>query len=400
MPSGATLTPTGIYGVAQFQWTPTAAEAGSYSTTFSVANNGNGNPSFAQSVSQVVNFDVLASDVPPVLLPVNNASVTQEQQLSIQLQATDPVGNPVTFTASQLPLGATLDPSSGLFTWTPSVTQTGDFTVHFAATNGYLSNGQEVSIQVDPAPTPPIFVALPPILGKEGTSLSFSVSAGDLNGATLVYSLGTPLPANASFNPSTQAFTWTPAYGQAGQYTLEFVATDPTDDTSATGDVSVTILPTDQPPVLHALGGHVALIGQPFELAIAATLPRRMPRSATRRQGFPRERRSTRRTGLLSWTPSGVQAGTYEILVTASDGTLSTTQPLELVASPVPIPPTVLITITPSFPPPAGQPVVLQVTATGIADVASVTLSVDGQPLQLSSQGSAAFIRRPPATTA
>ncbi len=156
--------------------------------------------------------------------------------------------------------------------------------------------------------------------------------------------------------------------------------------------MSVTILPTDQPPVLHALGGHVALIGQSFELAITATSPEAHATLSYSATGLPTGATLDPLTGLLIWTPSGVQAGTYEILVTASDGTLSTTQPLELVASPVPIPPTVLITITPSFPPPAGQPVVLQVTATGIADVSSVTLSVDGQPLQLSSQGSATFI--------
>ena len=392
LPADATLTPTSVYGVSQFQWTPTAAEAGSYSATFTVANNGNGNPSLAQSVSQVVTFVVRASDAPPVLLPVADASVTQGQPLSIQLQATDPDGDPITFTASQMPSGATLNPSTGLFTWAPGILQAGSFSVRFTATDGLLSDSQNVNIQVNPAPTPPTFAPLPPLLGKEGTSLSFNVSAGDADGATLVYSLGGSLPAHASFDPSTQAFTWTPAFGQAGQYDLEFVATDPTSNTSATLDVNVTILPTDQPPVLPALGGHVALIGQLYQLTITGTSPEANATLTYSATGLPTGATLNPATGLLSWTPNGVEAGTYDMLITVSDGTLSTTQPLRLVASATPIPPSVLITLTPSFPPATGQPVVVQVTASGIADVSSVTLSVDGQPLQLNSRGSATFI--------
>ncbi len=392
LPADATLTPTGVYGVAQFQWTPTAAEAGSYSATFTVANNGNGNPALAQSVSRVVNFVVCASDAPPVLLPVSNASVTQGQPLAIQLQAADPDGNPLAFTASPMPSGATFDPSSGLFIWTPSIAQTGEFTVHFAATDGFLSDGQNVDIQVAPAAIPPTFAPLPPVLGKEGTPLSFSVSAGDLDGAALVYSLAAPLPAHAAFDPTTQAFTWTPAFGQAGQYDLEFAATDPANDASATEEVAVTILKTDQPPVLPALGGHVALIGKPFQLTITGTSPEANVTLSYSATGLPAEATLNPSTGLLSWTPSGVQAGAYDMLVTVSDGTLSATQPLRLVASATPLPPSVLITLTPSFPAPAGQPVVIQVTASGIANVSSIALSVDGQPLQLNAHGSATFV--------
>src|SRR5262249_1408461 len=40
LPPGATLTPTGIYGVAEFRWTPT--QTGVFDITFTVTDSGNG----------------------------------------------------------------------------------------------------------------------------------------------------------------------------------------------------------------------------------------------------------------------------------------------------------------------------------------------------------------------
>ena len=41
-----------------------------------------------------------------------------------------------------------------------------------------------------------------------------------------IFRLKKTLPAGASLNPSTGAFTWTPASGQAGSYQLLFTVTD------------------------------------------------------------------------------------------------------------------------------------------------------------------------------
>ena len=51
----------------------------------------------------------------------------------------------------------------------------------------------------------------------EGATLTFTVTATDPNGDALTCSASN-LPAGASFNPATQTFTWTPAYGQAGNF--------------------------------------------------------------------------------------------------------------------------------------------------------------------------------------
>ena len=57
----------------------------------------------------------------------------------LQLQAGDARGAPLTYSGAQLPPGATLDPVTGLFVWTPDYTQHGIYKVSFTVSNGSAS---------------------------------------------------------------------------------------------------------------------------------------------------------------------------------------------------------------------------------------------------------------------
>jgi len=76
----------------------------------------------------------------------------------------------------------------------------------------------------------------------ENRNLSFGVSATDPDGDALTYS-ASDLPAGATFDPTTQQFSWTPDYTQAGTYTVTFTASDGTHsyNLSATKQVTITV---------------------------------------------------------------------------------------------------------------------------------------------------------------
>jgi hypothetical protein len=60
----------------------------------------------------------------------------------------------------------------------------------------------------------------------EGETLQFTVVANDPDADALTYSASN-LPTGATFNPATQTFTWTPGYGEAGNYTgIHFEVSD------------------------------------------------------------------------------------------------------------------------------------------------------------------------------
>lgn len=74
------------------------------------------------------------------------------------------------------------------------------------------------------ADRPPVLSSIGSKTVNEGKLLSFIISAKDPNGDKVKYS-ATGLPKGAKLNSNTGKFTWTPASGTAGKYTVKFIAT-------------------------------------------------------------------------------------------------------------------------------------------------------------------------------
>lgn len=85
---------------------------------------------------------------PPVLSSIPPQEVKEGEQFLIQLKATDPDGDTITYKAEPLPSGATIDESKGTFKWTPSYTQSGEYTVRFSASDGFYEDYEDVKITV------------------------------------------------------------------------------------------------------------------------------------------------------------------------------------------------------------------------------------------------------------
>ncbi len=85
---------------------------------------------------------------PPVLSSIPSQTVKEGEQLLIQLQASDPDGDTLTFKANPLPSTANFDEKSGTFKWTPSYTQAGEYTVRFSVSDGFYEDFKDVKITV------------------------------------------------------------------------------------------------------------------------------------------------------------------------------------------------------------------------------------------------------------
>ncbi len=87
----------------------------------------------------------------PVLNPIGNQSVDLGNSLTLNLTATDPNSDPLTFSASPLPLpnNATLNASTGEFNLTPDATQVGSFSLTFIVSDGLLTDSETVIFTVN-----------------------------------------------------------------------------------------------------------------------------------------------------------------------------------------------------------------------------------------------------------
>ncbi len=93
-----------------------------------------------------------ANLAPPVLNPIGVQTVALGTTLRLQFAATDADGDTLSFFALPLPLlpNATLDVSTGTFSFRPDLTQVGALALQFGVTDGEFSDTETVSIVVPP----------------------------------------------------------------------------------------------------------------------------------------------------------------------------------------------------------------------------------------------------------
>src|SRR6185436_19158620 len=102
---------------------------------------------------------------------------------------------------------------------------------------------------------------------------------------------------------------------------------------------------------------HGVVVGQPFSLQLVAGDADLNTTLGFSAQGLPSGAALDSHTGLLAWTPGPTQTGDYAIQFSVSDGQLSTSRIATLRSTLNPVPPQVIVEITPSFPDVPGSPV-------------------------------------------
>ncbi|WP_082107641.1 disaggregatase related repeat-containing protein [Methanosarcina sp. 1.H.A.2.2] len=84
----------------------------------------------------------------------------------------------------------------------------------------------------------PVINSIPDVSVEAGKSLTFTVSASDADGDSLAYS-ASGTPSGATFDSKSGFFSWTPAAGQEGTYSVTFEVSDGKLKDSATAAISV-----------------------------------------------------------------------------------------------------------------------------------------------------------------
>ena len=144
-PSHGTLA-LGLYG--SFVYTPAPDYNGPDFFTYK-ANDGQ-----ADSNVATVALTITPVNDAPVLGAIGNRSVDEETALTFTVTASDPndiPANALTLSAEGLPAGASFDPGTGFFSWTPGEAQQGSYNVTFTATDDgtpSLSDSETITITV------------------------------------------------------------------------------------------------------------------------------------------------------------------------------------------------------------------------------------------------------------
>ncbi|MBL8480671.1 MAG: putative Ig domain-containing protein, partial [Rhodocyclaceae bacterium] len=269
---------------------------------------------FASGVSGVI-----AGNHAPEFTSNPLVTATAGSNYRYQLASADPDDDPVSYVLTRGPAGMSVDPTSGLISWTPTALSPGLGTVVVEVFDRYGAyDRQSYTLRVDGVNVAPEFVGLPQTLnGREGVPLQIAINAADADGDPLIY-WADHLPAGATFDATRQVFSWTPDFHSAGTYPdLRFTASDGTHRVSLTLPVAIAPSPQPpqflQPPALTALeGDHLSYQLQASDvdgeaLSYASDL---LPPGAFLNPN----------TGLFEWTPDYTQHGVYQIPVSVTNG--------------------------------------------------------------------------------
>lgn len=230
---------------------------------------------------------------------------------------------------------------------------------------------------------PPVFDPVPAKTVNEGALLSFTVNATDPEGLPVTYTTGT-LPSGANFNPTTKTFTWTPAVGQAGSYTVEFRANDGNSTTPLS--VSITVARVNQPPslLLNPPGPYTIPIGQTLQITLQGADPDAGTTLTYSYSSSPTITGATLNVSAgvysWSWTPTAGQIGSYNVVFTVSDGSLSTNANTVITVIQANRAPVLNLNLTAPVNVDEGQNFVYQLTATDPDAGAVLTFSSNDKP--------------------
>ncbi len=239
-PAHGTLNITPATGA--FTYTPAANYHGPDSFTFTVTDGDGG--------SDVGAVTIMVTSVPdPPIAADQSINVTEDVAFEGTVTAFDGDGDVLTFAVDTQPLHGTLSltASTGAFTYTPVAGYNGPDSFIFTASDGTSSDSGTVTITVAPANDPPV-AADQTLAMDEDTPLTGTVSATDVDGDTLSYTVGTaPAHGTVNITAATGAFTYTPAANYHGPDSFTFTASD--GSLSDTGTVEITVNPVNDVPL-------------------------------------------------------------------------------------------------------------------------------------------------------
>ena len=228
------------------------------------------------SKDKIIRLIVNDIDRAPVFEQIGNRFVKEDEDVNITLNAIDPDGDEVTYSATKLPEGATLQ--GNIFTWKPSYDTvkkvdfvdwvldkfsvlSKSFYIQFAAASKDKKIIQNIIITVKDVNRAPVIENMEPITINEGESLKIEPNAYDLDGDKVKHSYSGFLNTN----------TFKSNFGDAGTYYVKVTASDDMSETSKS--VQINIKHVNRAPIFGKINDIKASEGDDIAILLNANDP-------------------------------------------------------------------------------------------------------------------------------
>lgn len=164
---------------------------------------------------------------PPVMATIGNKAVNEGQGLNFTLSATDLDGDFLTYSAANLPSGASFNSTTRIFQWMPGYTNSGTYTnVKFSVTDGILTTNENITITVNNVNRAPTVIIAPSngSTFNETDPIVIKVTANDPDNDPLTYII----KIDGVLASTTSNYTWVTNYSSSGYHNLNISVSDGT----------------------------------------------------------------------------------------------------------------------------------------------------------------------------
>lgn len=260
-----------ISATGELTYTPAANANGFAVVSVQIHDNG-GTANGGSDTSAIQTFSIIVNAVndDPVLATITDPTGDELTAITFTASATDvDAGTTLSYSLVGEPSGASINSSTGEFSWTPTEAQGGygPYTFDVVVSNGNGgTDSQTITVTVNEVNEVPTVNPLS-VITDEDTPVSDTVTGSDVDDPvqTLTYAVATA-PANGtltSFDASTGAFTYESALNYYGADSFTFTANDGV-ATSAPATVSITVTSVNDLPVMTILGSDPTLLSHEY----------------------------------------------------------------------------------------------------------------------------------------
>ncbi|MBM4247904.1 MAG: hypothetical protein FJ149_00370 [Euryarchaeota archaeon] len=264
-----------------------------------------------------------APNLPPAFTSSPPLTAVVGQYYLYDANASDPDNDPLTYYLTFSIDDMTVNPTTGVLTWTP--TKSGPQPITVYVTDGVTAQvPQSFTVTVAPrANSAPAFTSQPIKTAYVGKPYTYDSDAIDPDGEQVYYSLDPQSPRSMTVEEATGVVSWTP--GSEYLNKSVFVRIFATDINSLRGEqyysIDVKAQPVDKntPPSTNGTPVISVILGDTYQYQINATDADGDPLTYTKFMG-PENMQVNSTTGLITWVPAADQLGTVPIQINISDG--------------------------------------------------------------------------------
>jgi len=274
-PTGAAINST----TGSFTWTPTYTQAGTYSFKAFVSDG---------QLKDSANVNIVVKDVnraPKFTQALTDTTISENSQLKYVYIASDPDGDAVSYSLANAPDGASINAANGVFTWTPSYSQSGTYNLKVYASDGKLKDSVALKIVVKDVHRAPVFTQVltdqnyPTVSDTIGLAFNFTYKGSSPENLPISFFIS-KAPAKATINALTGILLWDNGKGTlaAGKYVITVGLTDLQDTVYTSATITVA-----KPTGVMELGGI------PTDYSISQNYPNPFNPTTVIRYSVPKE---------------------------------------------------------------------------------------------------------------